>query len=237
MVEITLDRPEHRNALSRTLLGQLCEELARAQADATGALVLRGAQGCFCAGADLDELSGTAADVAVDDAIEAAVRAVRETPVPVVAAIEGACIGAGLDLALACDLRVAGASAFFELPATRLGLLYSPSAVARMHAVLGACVLDRLLLVGERLDAEAALGAGLVSHRAAAGDARRVAADLALRACGNVAPAVAASKALLRALDDGDFDPQTWAARRAQILDSPERGEALARARTGRAGS
>ncbi len=228
---LTLNRPERGNALSIGLLGEFCEAMAAQLAAGVRAITVTGAGGRFSAGADLAELSGTLEDLAVDEAIAGAVTAIREAPVPVIAAVEGACVGAGLDLACACDARVASASAFFELPAARLGLLYNPAAVARLRAVLGRPALTRLLVIGERLGAEEALAAGLVSRLVAAGQAAQAAAGLAHHAANNGAHAMAASKALIAALDTGDLDLAHWDRVRAASLSSPERRQAVARAK------
>ena len=228
---LTLNRPGRGNALSIALLGEFCEAIAAQIAAGVRAITVTGTGGRFSAGADLADLSGTLEDLAVDEAIAGAVTAIREAPVPVIAAVEGACVGAGLDLAFACDVRVASASAFFELPAARLGLLYNPAAVARLRAVLGRPALTRLLVIGERIGAEEALAAGLVSRLVAAGQAARAAVGLAHHAASNGARAMAASKALIAALDAGELDLAQWDEVRAATLSSPERRQAVARAR------
>jgi enoyl-CoA hydratase/carnithine racemase len=195
-------------------------------------VILTGAGDCFSAGADLADITGTVDDIAVDEAVERTVAAVEEAPAPVIAAIEGPCIGAAFDLAMACDLRVASTTAFLELPAARLGILYNPRAIARLHGTLGRQTLARLVLIGERLDGEAALGAGLVSHLAPEGKAAQEAETLARRAADGAPDAVASSKRLLADLDGGSSDIEHWRQVRTELLASPERQQALARAKT-----
>lgn len=232
VTELTLNRPERKNALSRRLLGELREALANQQAEGVRAVVLTGAGGVFSAGGDLADLKGTIDDLAVDEQIERTVVAIRAAHVPVIAAVEGPCIGAGLDLAMACDVRIASTSGYFQLPATRLGLLYNPRAVQRMRRALMPHTLARLLVLGERLCAEDALRAGIVCRVVGEGEAAAHAMTLARDSATNVPRAVKETKALLAALDDDDFDIAHWNDIRADILNSPERRKAVAKAKT-----
>lgn len=231
VVSITLNRPARRNALSLRLLGALGEALSEATVGDAGAVILAGAGGCFSAGADLTELSGTLEDRAIDDAIETVTDAIRRLPVPVIAAIDGACLGGAFDLAVSCDLRIASADAFFQVPATRFGLLYSPRSIVRMQKRLGRDAVFNLLVLGQRLDAGAALTAGVVSSVVGAGESRAAALTTACLAAENLPGAVAASKALLNAIEDGSFDAGHWEMVRDQHLSSPERRRAVAKAK------
>ncbi len=237
IVSLTLNRPERKNALSLSLLGAMSEALSKAVRGDVGAVVVAGADGCFSAGADLAELSGTARDLAIDDAIETITTAIRELPIPVIAAIDGPCLGGAFDLAMSCDLRIASAGAFFQVPATRMGLLYNPRSVVRMRQLLGRDVVFRLLVLGERFDAETALAAGAVSSIVTEGRSLEAAVTIAARATGNERNAVAASKGLLNALDGDDDDPRHWEEVRSKLLSSPERRTAVAREKTRRGGS
>jgi enoyl-CoA hydratase len=236
---VTLSRPERRNALSLSLLGDLARVFGAAGVTAWRAVVLEGSAGCFSAGADLTELAGTADDVAMDNAIAEAARALRDTPVPVVAAIEGPCLGAAVELALACDVRIASQTAYFEIPAVRLGTLYRPQAYAEMARILPPDTLVRLALLGDRLGAREASRAHLVSMVAPPGLARPEALRRLARLPGPGWPAVGATKRLLRDIALGTFEAASWEQRRVELLSSPERRSALAahRARTGGAAS
>lgn len=231
VVSITLNRPARRNALSLPLLGALGEALSEAAAGDAGAVVLAGAGGCFSAGADLAELSGTLEDRAIDDAIETVTDAIRTLPVPVIAAIDGACLGGAFDIAVSCDVRIASADAFFQVPATRLGLLYNPRSIIRMRKRLGRDAVFNLLVLGRRLDADGALEARVVSSVVGEGGSRAAALETAGLAAGNVRGAVAASKALLNAIDGGEFDAGHWETVRDEHLSSPERERAVAEAK------
>lgn len=223
---ITLNVPERRNALSSSLLAELRDALADVTTRA-GAVVLAGAGGCFSAGADIAELTGTVEDLVVDDAIEAAVEAIRSCPLPVVAAIEGPCMGAAVDLALSCDIRVAAEDAVFAVPAAALGILYSPAAIERMAGRAGHQTLARLLLAGERITGEGAVAAGLTARAVPAGEALEAAHEIAGHATGNSPEAGAATKAILNALGTSGFDPVEWQETRRVLLASDSRAERI----------
>jgi enoyl-CoA hydratase/carnithine racemase len=227
---INFTRSECRNALSKELLLALAAALGRARAEAVHAVVISGEGGVFSAGADLRELDGTAADAGFDDHVAAAVDAIQSAPMPLIAAIEGACIGAALDIALACDFRVVAESAFLELPAIRLGLLYNPRALARIGQQLPSATLSRLLLAGERIEGRDAVAAGLATHRAAEGDAVTQALGLAARFSSLPAGAVETTKRFICALGASSLDPAVWQHERMALLSSHARRAAIDRA-------
>jgi len=229
VVHITLDRPQCRNALSLDLLAMLSGALSAVSPADESPVVISGAGTTFSAGADISELTGTSRDIAMDDAIAAVVAAILESEIPVIAAINGPCIGAAVDIMLACDIRVASEHALIQIPATRLGLLYNPAAVARMHALLSRAVLTRLLVKGEHFDADQALAAGLVTHASPASEVMK--AKAACAQGDNEGVAVVATEQLLDALDRGEYDPEVWELKRQEILDSPGRATAIAAAK------
>ncbi len=229
--ELVLDNPGRKNALSYGLLDDLNEKLAAARENETRAVILSGAGDVFSAGADFADLTGTIDDLAIDTSIEQVVFQIREMPAPVIAAVEGPCMGGAVDIALACDFLVASEDAFFEVPAARLSLLYSPAAVRRWHARLSGLTLRRMLLLGERFTAAEAAQAGVVSHVVAKATALSESRRLAGRAIDGSRDAVVATKGLLVALDDGASDLARWEKIRREILDSPERRESVARAK------
>lgn len=223
---LTLSLPARRNALSRRLLDDLGDALIEAVDRGARAIVLTGAGTAFSAGADLDELTGTVADVAIDDAVAAATEALRACPAPVLAAIEGACVGAAVDLALACDVRIIGADGYFSVPAVALGILYSPAALERIASRAGQQTLARLLLFGERIGGADAVAAGLAARAVADGTAVAAAVQLARGAAANAPEAAATTKAVLAALADGSgFDPVDWEVARRELLGSDARAE------------
>jgi len=229
--ELVLDNPGCRNALSLSLLDELHQKLVAARDGRPRAVILTGAGDTFSAGADFRDLTGTIDDLAIDNAIEEIVDCIRSMPAPVIAAIEGPCMGGAVDIALACDFLVASEEAFFEVPATRMGLLYNPRAVTRWRSRLSGLTLRRMLLLGERISATEAVGAGVVSHLVAPGSSRKKSIALAERVLLGTSNAVAASKGLLVALESGDTDLTRWEKTRLEILASPERHEMVVRAK------
>lgn len=172
---ITLNRPERLNALNRRLGLELLDALARCAADAdVRCVVLTGAGRAFCAGDDLKE--GTAFSEQAADATRAEIEqryvegegrwpqivlAIRALPKPVVAALNGYAYGAGLNLALACDFRIAAASATLAAPFVKRGMATGTNL---LHEYVGIGVAARLVLTGEPLTAQEAERWGLVTR-------------------------------------------------------------------------
>lgn len=229
---LTLNRPERRNALTGNLLSSIlgvAERLELERSIPVG-LIMTGAGTAFSAGMDFNELTGSGEDEWVDSALAAVHEAFQRTSFPIVAAVEGQCIGAGLDLALGCDLIVAGADARFSLPAARLGLLYRTPVAARLVARCGQETAIRLLALGERLSAKESLAKGLVAEVAAAGRATQRAQELMREF--EVAPrsAVSATMHLIRSLHPGQDDLEGWRRLRHVLDTSTDRSEAFAAA-------
>ena len=231
VLTLTLNRPARRNALSRELLTDLRGALADVITDNVRVVILTGTDACFSAGADISELAGTTEDLAFDDRISEIVRAIREGPFLAVAAIEGPCIGAGFDLACACDARVVAPSTFFELPSIRLGLLYNPLAIARMQRTLPAATVRRLLLLGERIGGGEAVTAGIATHAVEDGQTVTAAVELARRLIDSPR-ALIETKRLLVMLEQDTADLSAWQAVRQELLGSSERQAALAAAKS-----
>ncbi|MFM7225383.1 MAG: enoyl-CoA hydratase-related protein [Actinomycetota bacterium] len=181
---LTIDRTERRNALN----GQLCEDLrvALADAGAARAVVITGAGSAFCAGADLVTRFGADGDGedTFRPAFEVTLDAIAAHPVPVIAAVNGPAMGAGMQLAVACDLRVAAPSARFAIPGGRLGIHLSARNIWRLAQLLGQGAARDFLLAGRTVDAEVAERIGLVQYRAddALTAALALAADIAASA-------------------------------------------------------
>ena len=229
VLEVTFENPRRRNALSRPLLWALGRAVGDASAGDVRAVVLAGAGDAFSAGADLAELTGTVDDRAVDDAIEDAAASIRDCTVPVIAAVEGPCIGGALEVALSCDAIVAAEGARFALPATHLGLLYNPRAVARLR--LSPAALRWLLLLGEPIDAGTGAVMGLVARVVREGTARAEARALAARVATRSPSAVAATRKLLDELERGSARLDAWDRVRLDILGSNERRERVEQAK------
>jgi enoyl-CoA hydratase len=160
VVLITIDRPERRNAVDREALSGLEAAIAAARDDAARVLVLTGAGGHFCAGADLTGLE----DESFAATLRVVLEALHDAPFPVIAAVEGAALGAGTQLAIACDLRVAAPTARFGIPAAKLGLMVDHWTVQRLALVAGHGAARAMLLAADVLDAEAAVRLGLAQR-------------------------------------------------------------------------
>ncbi len=180
---VTLNRPGRRNALDAQMVDAIGAAFDAAEADASvRAIVVAGAGGAFCAGAVLDTLLASAdgAFGEVAHVYDGFLRVLR-SPLPTIAAVDGAAVGAGLNLALACDVRIASPRARFDsrFPALRLHpggghTWLLGRAVGRQRATL-------MALFGETLDANGALAAGLIAEIHPAEDLPRAAFDLAAR--------------------------------------------------------
>jgi enoyl-CoA hydratase len=163
---VFLDRPEKSNALSSPFLLEILETFEALKGDAAlRVVVLAGRGKAFCGGADVAELSAldAANGGAFVERIHRVCAAIRALPVPVVAQLHGAVIGAGLEIAAACDLRVAAPGTKFAMPEVRLGI---PSVVeaALLPRLMGAGRAAWLVLTGEFIDAQRAFEWGLIEQ-------------------------------------------------------------------------
>ena len=165
---VSIDNQSKLNSLSSQVMEQLIARFAELAVDANlRAIVLTGAGGkAFIGGADIDEmaaLAGPAQARAFILKVHGCCQAIRDTPVPVIAAINGWCLGAGLEVAAACDLRLAANTAMFGMPEVRLGL---PSVVeaALLPSLIGWGRTRRILMTGETFGAAEALAWGLVEE-------------------------------------------------------------------------
>lgn len=148
------------NALTPTMLEEIRSALSEHGSQRTRVVFLAGSNGMFSSGYDTAGLKG---DASRGRALLAEVMdLIEHHPVPVVAVIEGHCVGAGVELALACDFRLAASSASFLMPPGRLGIVYPAAGVKRLVQAIGAARTRYLLYTAERIDAEAALRMGLV---------------------------------------------------------------------------
>jgi len=224
---VTINRPEKRNALDVETAAAIAEAVGSA-ALPLRAVVITGAGLSFCVGGDLPALAGVAeqgsihATQAIYSAFHGIVRAVRRSPLPVIAAVNGAALGAGLDLALCCDLRVAGEDALFESTWIKAGLIPGMAGARHLPQVIGAGPAARMLLLGSRVDARSALAMGLVD--AIAADPLVGAREMGETIANLSYEAVSRTKAALRrGLDRGlDAELDVLGAQQGQLLDGDE---------------
>ena len=167
---ITFDQPEKKNAISGDMWRGIPEAMTRFEADpAVRCVAFRGAgTEAFAAGADISEFDTVRADPgavgAYDDLLDRVLRSIQDSSKPSVALIHGYCLGGGLEVALACDLRYCGESAQFAIPAAKLGLAYSIEGHKRLLETVGHARAREIMYLGHRYGAGEALAMGLV-HR------------------------------------------------------------------------
>lgn len=166
---LTMNRPERLNALGRAEWRRLGDAMRDAATDLTlRAVVITGAGEAFAAGGDIAEFQRVRRTPdeaeAYDRDVVRATRAIADCPHPVIAAINGACIGGGLEIACACDLRIAAASARFGIPVARLAMAAPPAELPPLVQLIGVDGALELLLEARLLDAETARTKGLVTR-------------------------------------------------------------------------
>ncbi len=218
VLTLTLNRPAARNALSRAMLDGLARLLAEAEADpAIGAIVITGAGGAFCAGGDVKgmaERNASGEPEPIDQAIARQRRNQRAVsgrlhamPKPTIAAIPGAAAGAGLSIALACDLRVMAEAAFLTTAFAKVGFSGDYGGTYFLTRLVGAAKARELYFLSDRVDAAEALRLGLANRVVPAEALAAEAQALASRLANGPRVALAYMKENLnRAFSGGDMD-------------------------------
>ncbi|GBG39566.1 enoyl-CoA hydratase [Mycobacterium montefiorense] len=176
VMTIELQRPERRNALNSQLVEELREAVLKAADGSTRAIVLTGQGTVFCAGADL---SGDAFAADYPDRLIELHKALDAAPITVIGAINGPAIGAGLQLAMQCDLRVVAPDAFFQFPTSKYGLALDNWSIRRLSSLVGHGRARAMLLTAEKLSAETALQTGMANRLGTLEDAQAWAQEIA----------------------------------------------------------
>ncbi|AES90852.2 putative methylglutaconyl-CoA hydratase [Medicago truncatula] len=183
IIEVSLDRPEAKNAIGKEMLRGLSNvfELINQNSNANVALIRSLVPGVFCAGADLKERR-------IMDLSEAKffVNSLRSTltfleaiRVPTIAVMEGVALGGGLEMALACDIRICGANALMGLPETGLAIIPGAGGTQRLPRLVGKAVAKDIIFTGRKINGIEALSMGLVNYCVAAGEAHSKALEIA----------------------------------------------------------
>jgi enoyl-CoA hydratase/carnithine racemase len=164
-----MNRPASKNALDAELVGALGAALGRAaEDDSVRAIVLTGEGGSFCSGADLkDAMQQLASGVALETrlvAFQASITAIANARKPVIAAVDGAAVGFGADLALACDLRLLSERAYLQEKFVNIGLMPDGGGTYHLARLIGPGRALELLLLGEKIEAPRALELGLANR-------------------------------------------------------------------------
>ena len=212
VLRLTISNPAKRNALDHPILDAIVAVL-----DDIGdarAVLLTGAEGMFSSGYDIGDIPG---DVFAEEAerlvahpFAEALDALEGCEVPTVAALPGHTIGGGLELAVACDLRVAADGILLGMPPAKLGLVYSHTGLRRFLETIGAPRTRELFLTGRNVDARTALGWGLVNQVVGVSELDGAALDLAQDLAANAPLSVRGNKRAIRALlaAEGQLDPE-----------------------------
>ncbi len=185
MALVTINRPEKHNAISLDTLRELQEAVAEAAADdAVKVITVTGAGGrAFASGSDLSEVVDRDLRKALEPIVQGLAEQLERTPKPTIAAIDGICMGGGLEVALGCDLRIATPNSRFATPEGKLGIIPGGGATARLPRIVGKGWAMEMMLMGEPIDAGRALSIGLVTRVVAKDEllpeARRMADHLA----------------------------------------------------------
>lgn len=225
---LELNRPEVRNAINRELCEQLVEALeAWSERDDVRSVILCGAGGkAFAAGADIAELKERTHKQSFLAWTQRMLQTVEDFPRPVIAAIDGYALGGGLELALACDLRVASASAKVGLPEVSLGIFPSAGGTWRLPRLVGLGRAKELIFTGRILDAREAHALGFFESLVEA-DARAEALRIATAIAANDPLAVQVAKVALNSAARVQQAPVEWLGQ-GLLFDSPEKQRRMA---------
>lgn len=234
---LSIDNPERRNAFDLAMWNAIPAIMEIVSATDARVLVVRGRDDLpFASGADIAEFATVRADAtggrAYEAANEEAFAALAMLPIPTIAAIRRWCLGGGVGLALACDLRIASEDAMFGIPAGRLGLSYPPAAMPMIVAAIGASAAKDLFFTARQVDANEAFGLGLVQRIVARDALEDTVAALAKGIAANAPLSLRAAKAAIhhaaglplpegtdiRKLADACFDSADYAEGREAFL-------------------
>jgi enoyl-CoA hydratase/carnithine racemase len=200
VARLTISNPAKRGALDRPILDAIATTLPTLDARC---VIVTGEGRAFSAGYDIDAIPGDVAEGAHQaEPFATALAALDAFPFPTVAALNGYAIGGGLELAIACDLRIAADGIQLGMPPAKLGVVYSPSGVGRFLAAIGAARTRELFLVGQRIDAATAEAWGLVNRVVEADELAEQALALASEIAANAPLSLSGNKAVIRAVVD-----------------------------------
>ena len=205
IAQLSLNREVGKNSLSKEMVDELNQAVAQLRGDSSVRVLLikSGVSKVFCAGADLKErLTMTNSDVETFvEKLRNSFQGVATLPIPTIAVIEGAALGGGLELALACDIRIVGARATLGLPETSLAIIPGAGGTQRLSRVIGIAKAKELIFTSARLNGEEAAAMGLVNQCVDADNALITAEGIALKIVQNGPIGVRMAKAAI----DGGF--------------------------------
>jgi enoyl-CoA hydratase len=195
---VTIDRPERRNALNLLALDELDAALGTAEDASVRALILIGSHGHFCAGADLHELE----DLTFTHRLREVLDRLAELPIVTIAVVEGSCMGLGMQLALACDLRVTAPDASYAVPVAKLGLMVDHWTLQRLARGWGSGAARQMALTAEVLTGEDAYRLGFAQRLGGIDDAAVIAERVATLAPLSIAGSKLGLNLVERRLDE-----------------------------------
>ncbi|XP_062073905.1 probable enoyl-CoA hydratase 2, mitochondrial [Humulus lupulus] len=183
IVELTLNRPERRNAIGRDFLRGFIESLEAVSKDSSANVVLIRSlvPKVFCAGADLKERreQTPAENESFVNSLRASFTFLEKLCIPSIAVVEGAALGGGLEMALACDLRICGEDAVLGLPETGLAIIPGAGATQRLPRLIGKAQAKEIILTGKRITGTTAMSIGLVNYCLPSGEVHKKALEIA----------------------------------------------------------
>lgn len=205
---LTIDRPAKRNAMSFEMWSALPGLLATVEADdGVRALVIRGTDH-FSAGADISEFTTLRADPSgaqrYSAAVHAGERAIASLPKPTIAAVRGVCVGGGCEIALACDIRIAGEDARFGITPAKLGIVYNATSTKQLVDAVGPAWARQILFTADIIDAPTALRIGLVNELSPDPVAR--ATELARTMATRSQVSIRGARTIVSRITDGSFE-------------------------------
>ncbi|HEY0839882.1 MAG TPA: enoyl-CoA hydratase/isomerase family protein [Vulgatibacter sp.] len=224
---VTMDRPEVRNVINRDMIREMTSALEELGRDENvRVLILRGEGGkAFAGGADIAQLRARRALDAFEQVNATLFQRIEDFPHPTIAAIEGFALGGGCEIALACDLRVAGESAKLGFPEVGLGIFPAAGGTHRLPKLVGLGKAKELVFTGRVIDAHHALDIGLVEH--VVPDALAKAKELAAEIARNGTLAVRVAKMAMNAIARGSDPEPIEKLGQALLFESPDKHERM----------
>jgi enoyl-CoA hydratase/carnithine racemase len=210
VLRLTISNPDKRNALDHEILDGIAHGVREADARC---IVLTGEHGMFSSGYDIgdipDDVFAEQAEKLVAHPFTSAIEALDATDLPTIAALPGHTIGGGLELALACDLRIAADGIKLGMPPAKLGLVYSHTGLRRFIDIIGVARTRELFLLGRNIEARRALEWGLVNEVVIGTDLEETALSWACEMAANAPLSVQGNKRVIRELlrAEGELDP------------------------------
>jgi enoyl-CoA hydratase/carnithine racemase len=205
VARLTISNPEKRNALDHSILDAIAEQMpALTNGIETRCVIITGEGKMFSAGYDIgdipEEVFAEQAEKLVAHPFHRAIEAIEQFPFPTLAAINGHALGGGLELAVACDLRLAASGVKLGMPPGKLGLIYSHTGLLKFIDTVGPARTRELFLVGRNIDAQRAEQIGLVNEVVEPAELDKAAVDLAAEIAGNAPLSTKGNKEIIRKL-------------------------------------